>query len=153
MPQLNANQSVGNYWIRAQPNSAGLQGYAGGINSAILRYNGAPKKDPASVQPTPAIPLNEVDLHPLVNPKAVRNLNAVSISILTQMVPYSPDALAWVTPTSRSILSLVSYVASICVKLAAYTLPDWRKVLDQQRVLRPTNGSRAAPDPQWREEP
>nr|AHG97584.1 laccase 1 [Grifola frondosa] len=35
---LNANQTVNNYWIRANP-SFGTTGFAGGINSAILRYN------------------------------------------------------------------------------------------------------------------
>ncbi|KAF7303502.1 Laccase 3 [Mycena indigotica] len=66
---LNANQPVNNYWIRAQPN-AGTLGFANGINSAILRYVGAPVADPA----TPVVPstaaLVEQDLHPL-NPLAL----------------------------------------------------------------------------------
>jgi len=46
---LNANQSVGNYWIRAEPQAGadgGPQGYTDGINSAILRYSGAPHRTP-----------------------------------------------------------------------------------------------------------
>ncbi|KAJ7890146.1 laccase 1 [Mycena olivaceomarginata] len=52
---LNADQAVGNYLmvtligIRANP-SAGTKGFAGGINSAILRYVGATDADPTSTQ-------------------------------------------------------------------------------------------------------
>jgi hypothetical protein len=48
--------------IRANPN-LGTSGFDGGINSAILRYEGAPDSDPVSVQPPSVMPLNEVDLH------------------------------------------------------------------------------------------
>nr|2XYB_A Chain A, LACCASE [Trametes cinnabarina] len=61
---LDASQPVDNYWIRANP-AFGNTGFAGGINSAILRYDGAPEIEPTSVQTTPTKPLNEVDLHPL----------------------------------------------------------------------------------------
>ena len=43
---LEANQDVDNYWIRALPN-AGTLGFADGINSAILRYDGAAAVEPA----------------------------------------------------------------------------------------------------------
>nr|AFK30375.2 laccase [Phlebia brevispora] len=68
---LNATRPVGNYWIRAQPNAQQLLvGYIGGINSAILRYIGAPDIDPITVK-TPSIkPLQEVNLHPLIDPAA-----------------------------------------------------------------------------------
>ncbi|RPD65835.1 laccase 1 [Lentinus tigrinus ALCF2SS1-7] len=60
---LEANQSVGNYWIRANPN-LGNTGFAGGLNSAILRYDGAPETEPTSLSITTK-PLKETDLHPL----------------------------------------------------------------------------------------
>ncbi|KAH8093244.1 laccase 1 [Cristinia sonorae] len=66
---VNANQPVGNYWIRANP-QPGTTGFAGGINSAILRYVGAPVADPTTTQPTSTKPLKETDLHPLENPGA-----------------------------------------------------------------------------------
>ncbi|KAJ3884646.1 laccase lcc6 [Lentinula edodes] len=66
---LNANQIVGNYWIRANP-SVGTTGFTGGINSAILRYVGAPVADPVTVS-TSINPLLETSLHPLVSPGAV----------------------------------------------------------------------------------
>nr|AEP71394.1 laccase 1 [Trametes gibbosa]AEQ28163.1 laccase 1 [Trametes gibbosa] len=61
---LEANQPVDNYWVRANP-SFGNVGFSGGINSAILRYDGAPAVEPTTTQTTPTKPLNEVDLHPL----------------------------------------------------------------------------------------
>ncbi|KAI9057786.1 multicopper oxidase [Trametes sanguinea] len=61
---LDASQPVDNYWIRANP-PFGNVGFAGGINSAILRYDGAPEVEPTTTQTTPTKPLNEADLHPL----------------------------------------------------------------------------------------
>uniref|UniRef100_UPI00403B38C7 Laccase n=1 Tax=synthetic construct TaxID=32630 RepID=UPI00403B38C7 len=66
---LNANQPVDNYWIRALPN-VGSTNFDGGINSAILRYKGAPNAEPTTTQSTSSNPLNEANLHPLENPGA-----------------------------------------------------------------------------------
>ncbi|KAF9067165.1 laccase 1 [Rhodocollybia butyracea] len=44
---LTANQSVDNYWIRA-PGSEGPTGFDNGVNSAILRYAGAPDEEPTT---------------------------------------------------------------------------------------------------------
>ncbi|KAI0751805.1 laccase 1 [Daedaleopsis nitida] len=60
---LEANQSVDNYWIRAQP-SSGTIGYIAGVNSAILRYDGAPPTEPETWS-WPVNPLKEQDLRPL----------------------------------------------------------------------------------------
>ncbi|KAH9008532.1 laccase C [Lactarius hengduanensis] len=66
---LNANQPIGNYWLRSVPN-VGNQGFAGGTNVAILRYRGAiprdPSPDPTRNIPASVLPLKETDLHPLV---------------------------------------------------------------------------------------
>jgi len=59
---LVADQPVANYWIRANPNDA-TGGFAGGINSAILRYQGAPVADPTTTE-TISNPLLEQNLHP-----------------------------------------------------------------------------------------
>ncbi|KAF9441138.1 multicopper oxidase [Macrolepiota fuliginosa MF-IS2] len=64
---LNANQTVGNYWIRALPNTGNRNlssTFAGGVNSAILRYKGAPIADPTSSKQTTKIPLVEAELRP-----------------------------------------------------------------------------------------
>ncbi|KAG6856002.1 hypothetical protein H0H87_008546, partial [Tephrocybe sp. NHM501043] len=63
---MTANQTVDNYWIRADPlSSRGPSGFDGGRNSAILRYVGAPVKEPTSVGAS-RNPLNEDNLHALV---------------------------------------------------------------------------------------
>nr|QMP96872.1 laccase 7 precursor [Cerrena sp.] len=62
---LHADRPAGNYWIRANP-SFGNTGFAGHINSAILRYDGAPCVEPHTRQTNSTKPLNEIDLHPLV---------------------------------------------------------------------------------------
>jgi iron transport multicopper oxidase len=46
----------------------GPEGFDNGINSAILRYNGAPKFDPTTTQMSSVLPLQETNLHPLSNP-------------------------------------------------------------------------------------
>ncbi|KAF8159243.1 laccase [Crassisporium funariophilum] len=65
---VSADQEVGNYWVRAQPNvGRGTQGFEGGINSAILRYAGAPPTNPSPpATASPALrPLVEHDLRAL----------------------------------------------------------------------------------------
>ncbi|KAF8075336.1 laccase [Lyophyllum atratum] len=56
-----ANQRVGNYWIRANPNR-GFPGFDNGRNSAILRYKGAPIADPTTTFVSKR-PLKEANLH------------------------------------------------------------------------------------------
>jgi iron transport multicopper oxidase len=73
---LTANQPVGNYWIRALPDTSLVganSSFGNGINSAILRYNGAPNADPTSSPPDASDIVAIVDellLHPLQNPGA-----------------------------------------------------------------------------------
>lgn len=63
---LTANKPVSNYWIRAQPTLAGTnQGFVNATNSAILRYVGAPARDPTTNSSIKQ-PLVETALHPLV---------------------------------------------------------------------------------------
>lgn len=92
--QLNANQPVGNYWIRALP-SVGNDTFIGGLNSAILRYEGAPVEEPTSRQRPSANPLIETNLHPL-EPIGV-------VSVLVLIGCFIADALiiAWTTHTWR----------------------------------------------------
>ncbi|KAH9059206.1 laccase [Lactarius vividus] len=65
---LNADQQIGNYWLRSVPN-VGNQGFAGGTNLAILRYLGAVRRDPTPDPtvniPASVLPLKETNLHPL----------------------------------------------------------------------------------------
>ncbi|RXW15277.1 hypothetical protein EST38_g10573 [Candolleomyces aberdarensis] len=66
---LNTNRVIANYWIRANPN-LGTTGFVGGLNSAILRYVGAPNADPVSTQAPSTNPLIEASLQPLTSPAA-----------------------------------------------------------------------------------
>ena len=47
-------------------------GFANGINSAILRYEGAPEKEPTHDEFKSTNPLYEWNLHALTDPEAVR---------------------------------------------------------------------------------
>ena len=67
---LTANQPVGNYWIRADPDGRGVPGFDGGRNSAILRYIGAPSAEPTTSQTPNNNPLRESNLHALTSPAA-----------------------------------------------------------------------------------
>ncbi|KAJ8095874.1 laccase, multicopper oxidase, benzenediol:oxygen oxidorectuctase [Marasmius tenuissimus] len=66
---MEANQPVGNYWIRANPTGA-PNGFVNGINSAILRYAGAPVAEPPVTNFESTAPMNEAQLRPLTNPGA-----------------------------------------------------------------------------------
>ncbi|KAA1479404.1 laccase [Dentipellis sp. KUC8613] len=63
---LEANQPVGNYWMRAISNRNYSNDSIPGVDSAILRYKGAPNKEPTSKSKKSVIPLVESNLHPLV---------------------------------------------------------------------------------------
>ncbi|KAF9266465.1 putative laccase 1d precursor [Marasmius fiardii PR-910] len=67
---LNANQPVGNYWIRA-PITGGAAASAGGnpnldpaLTKAILRYRGAPNVEPTTNN-TPGVKLDDAQMHPI----------------------------------------------------------------------------------------
>ncbi|KAK7682850.1 Acyl-coenzyme A oxidase 2 [Cerrena zonata] len=63
---LNANQAEDNYWIRARPNNCADDTTLNGMNSAILRYKGAPVEEPKTIESPSINPLREMDLRPLV---------------------------------------------------------------------------------------
>ncbi len=71
---LEANQTIDNYWIRAQPsiplaNSSGT--FDNGINSAILRYQGAQNAEPPTRQIAPGVSItDDTTLSPLTSPAA-----------------------------------------------------------------------------------
>ena len=66
---VTANQTVGNYWIRALSNHAN-QTFEGGQSSAILRYAGALEEDPTTEYGPYLFPYNEGNVHPLISPGA-----------------------------------------------------------------------------------
>ncbi|KAL1743791.1 multicopper oxidase/laccase [Schizophyllum fasciatum] len=72
---LNATQPSDNYWMRAVPSLA-LHGtnetanFTGGLNSAILHYEGVSLDDPKTNSSQDRIPLREPDLRALQDPAA-----------------------------------------------------------------------------------
>ncbi|CAK5272431.1 unnamed protein product [Mycena citricolor] len=113
---LKADQAVDNYWIRANPN-LGPAGFAGGINSAILRYIGASDSEPTTSQDTSVNGLvNEVNLHPLVNPGApggayiggadVQVNLALGFDLTT--LKYTINGATFVPPTVPVLLQILS---------------------------------------------
>ncbi|KAJ7242473.1 laccase 1 [Mycena rebaudengoi] len=112
---LNADQAVDNYWIRSVANG-GTQGFANGINSAILRYVGAAEVDPVTEITTSTTPLVETDLHPL-NPPGVPglpvsggadvNLNLV-ISLDFTSFTFQVNGVSYTPPTAPVLLQILS---------------------------------------------
>ncbi|KAG2359508.1 phenoloxidase [Suillus spraguei] len=66
---LVADQPVDNYWIRSLPNTDNAT-YDKGMNSAILRYEGASEFNPTTVETPSTNPLLETNLRALINPGA-----------------------------------------------------------------------------------
>lgn len=142
---LNANQTVGNYWIRAEPRAGidgGIPGYAGGINSAILRYTGAPVADPTTSiwSGTSVIPLEEGNLVPLTNPAAPGSPFPggadVNINLEVGFIPTGPEFtinnVPFVPPTTPVLLQILSGKISaqnLLPQGSVYTLPP-NKVIE-----------------------
>jgi iron transport multicopper oxidase len=113
---LNADQPVGNYWIRANPDARGLPGFDGGRNSAILRYNGAPSTAPTTSQTPNVLPLKEPDLHALTNPAAPGppQVGAADV-VLTMTLGFDPtifgftlNGVTFKPPTVPVLLQILS---------------------------------------------
>ncbi|PPR00250.1 hypothetical protein CVT24_005018 [Panaeolus cyanescens] len=131
---LNANQPVANYWIRANPNT-GLPGFTNNMNSAILRYIGAPNADPATHTPLVFTnQLKETDLHPLTNPAApgAANINGADVD-LNLVLGFNPltfqftiNGVSYQPPSIPVLLQIMSGAASAASLLPAgsiYALP------------------------------
>ncbi|KAF8651856.1 hypothetical protein AX16_004630 [Volvariella volvacea WC 439] len=108
---LHANQPVDNYWIRANPN-LGPTGFSGGINSAILRYQGAPVADPTGPGLQDALNrLAETDLHPIVNPGAPDPVDIdLVINIGFSAGLFNIDGTSYVSPDVPSLLQILNGV-------------------------------------------
>jgi iron transport multicopper oxidase len=136
---LEANQPVDNYWIRAQPDalSAVDSSFKNGMNSAILRYKGAPHQDPTSAAPAPegVDVLDETALHPLVNPAAPGNPWAggadVNLYLELSKPPGAPrfmiNGQSYISPGVPVLLQILSGAHSAQELLpsgSVYTLPS-----------------------------
>nr|BAQ25793.1 laccase [Hericium coralloides] len=110
---LNANQTVGNYWIRAMPN-AGVTTFTGGINMAILRYAGAGSVEPNTVQTPSIAPMQETVLRPLVAKPApgLAQPGGADINIQLQVAftgtEFTVNGQPWVSPSVPVLLQILS---------------------------------------------
>ncbi|KIL66529.1 multicopper oxidase [Amanita muscaria Koide BX008] len=112
---LNANQAVGNYWIRAVP-GPGPSGFTNGINSAILRYAGAPNADPETPEIPSVRPLIETDLVPLQHRPApgAPYLGGADINIVLNITSndttsqYYINGASFTPPTVPVLLQILS---------------------------------------------
>ena len=129
---LVADQPVDNYWVFAIPD-AGTVSFAGGLNSAILRYVGAEVADPTAVK-TLTNPLVETNLHPLQNPAAPGiptpgtadvNLNldvefsATALNFTVNNASFSPPSV----PVLLQIISGASTAQELLPAGSVYVLP------------------------------
>ncbi|KAJ8083663.1 hypothetical protein PM082_009539 [Marasmius tenuissimus] len=111
---LHANQPVGNYWIRANPN-LGTPGFAGGINSAILRYKGTPNEEPATNTTSPNDKLlNENDLRSLQDvpgepvPGGADHVLNMTIGFQTDTGLFTINDTPFISPTTPVLLQILS---------------------------------------------
>ncbi|KAJ7142656.1 laccase [Mycena epipterygia] len=150
---LTANQPVSNYWMRAQPTLQGqYQGFVNGTNSAILRYAGAPKDEPASKSSIKQ-PLVETALHPLV-PSVVPGKHfaggadvnlRLNISFNRTVGKYEINNATFVPPTVPVLLQILSgahTAQELIPKGSVYELP-----LNKSVEVSIPGGSIGAPHP------
>jgi iron transport multicopper oxidase len=133
---VNAIQPVSNYWVRAEPNH-GDSGFAGGINTAILRYAGAPQTDPTTDPTTPpksVLPLKETDLHSLTSFLTPGNPQPGGAHVVLNLVhafdvptfKYKINGVTFVPPTVPVLLQILSGAQNaqdLLPKGSVYSLP------------------------------
>ncbi|KAJ6463685.1 laccase [Mycena vitilis] len=148
---LHADQKVDNYWVRANPN-LGITGFAVGINSAIMRYVGAPPVEPTT-NSTGTTPLVETALHPLTRTPvpgkpfpggADVNLN-LNIALNFTSFKFMINGATFVPPTAPVLLQILSGAQAAQDLLpsgSVYSLPP-NKVIE----ISIPGGSPGAPHP------
>ncbi|KAH8822366.1 laccase [Flagelloscypha sp. PMI_526] len=111
---LNANKDVGNYWIRAAPQ--GVSTFQGGIDSAILRYVGAPEEEPTTTQDTATNKLSEQSLTPLENPGAPGThtrgvadvVHTLTLAFVGAQLQFTIDGVSFTPPTIPVLTQILS---------------------------------------------
>ncbi|KAM5541434.1 hypothetical protein V8D89_004988 [Ganoderma adspersum] len=110
---LTANETIDNYWVRANPNFGNV-GFTDGINSAILRYDTADPIDPVTSQQTTQNLLNEVDLHPFVarstpgSPTQGGVDKAINLAFSFNGTRFAINGATFVPPTVPVLLQILS---------------------------------------------
>jgi iron transport multicopper oxidase len=140
---LVADKLVGNYWIRSLPSISTTGGFDGGVNSAILRYVGAPVADPITPNTKAKNPMVETNLHALINPGAPGtpgygnadiNLN---LKVTTDGSKFYVNGVSFQPPTVPVLLQILSGARD-----PSQLLPDGSViVLDANKVVELTMSS------------
>ncbi|KAI5123466.1 hypothetical protein M0805_008836 [Coniferiporia weirii] len=131
---VTADKPINNYWIRAEP-SVGKAGFTGGINSAILRYDGARDDVPITRQTKRGTVLNEADLVPLVNPGAPGDPVAGGVDLALNLVAafnqttgcHMINNVSWTPPSVPILLQILSGTtkpADLLPNGSIYALPS-----------------------------
>ena len=110
---VTANQTIGNFWIRALPSQSNETFY-GGQNSAILRYAGAPEQDPTTKHGPYVLPYEESNVHPLISPGAPGvpepGKADVNINLVPGLTPvaFTMNGVAFSNPPLPVLLQILS---------------------------------------------
>ncbi|KAI6096891.1 multicopper redoxase [Pisolithus croceorrhizus] len=136
---LEANQPVNNYWIRALPGSY-PSNFSDGLNSGILRYEGAPATDPAYSYWYPNNNLTETNLHPIDTSVTVPGLPYpggadVSINIVSIMnndtLLFYMNGVMYQSPSIPILLQILSGAVTpsqLAPHGLVYTLPPYKVI-------------------------
>ncbi|TFY63588.1 hypothetical protein EVG20_g6257 [Dentipellis fragilis] len=133
---LNANQTVGNYWIRALPNR-GTQTFDGGLNSAILRYAGAGNSDPDTTTTPSVHPMLETHLHCLTlqpgapKPGGVDVQIELVVSVVDNETKFAVNGAIFEAPTVPVLLQILSgakHASELMPAGSVYSLPAKKTV-------------------------
>ncbi|KAJ6453953.1 laccase [Mycena sanguinolenta] len=116
---LHANQSVGNYWIRAPPtggNSTNNPNFNASLTLAILRYEGAPDVDPTTVN-VPGLKMDDSLMHPIAS-EGPGNLGSgpADFSMVLNIAQPNPpffdiNGISYLSPSLPVLLQLLSGAA------------------------------------------
>ncbi|KAG2359528.1 laccase [Suillus spraguei] len=116
-----ADQPVNNYWVRSLPDTTNAS-FVGGTNSAILRYQGAQQVEPTTVNTTSTNPLQETNLHALVNPAApgIPEYGAADINLNLQVANingiFFVNNVSFAPPHSQQATDLMPNVSVIVLE-------------------------------------
>lgn len=109
---VTANQTMGNYWIRAL-SSHPKQTFDGGKSSAILRYSGAPEQEPTTERGPCVLPYDENNTHPLIAPGAPGVPEPGKADVNINLVPglaghlYTINGVAYSDPSLPVLLQIL----------------------------------------------
>ncbi|KAG6330404.1 hypothetical protein ID866_8685 [Astraeus odoratus] len=153
---VTANQTIGNYWIRASANLLS-QTFEGGLNSAILRYEGASDEDPTTEAGPYELDFNESLLRPLDNEDVpgVQEIGKADVNL--NLVPGRSNNLFNINgvsfedpsvPVLLQILSGATHPSQLLPNGSVYELPSNKVIeLSIPATDGQTNGAVGGPHP------